>query len=700
MAQSKRNLVFFRYILISCMLMVVCIAIVWNMVRISLIESEYWDLKADSLKVPNVPKYALRGNILSSKDEILASTVPEFRLFIDFRVEGLKVDTFEKYVVPLSEALAEKFGEKSVAEYERSLRLAYKKKKSRFPVCRGRVSYLDYIEVSKFPLLCKGSNKSGFFSERITTRTNPFGTIAGRTIGHLADTGGTYGLEQAYNRYLKGVDGVADREKVRDSWVDRYTRKPVNGMDIRTTLDLRIQTIAERALVEKLQAIEAETGSVVVMEVATGKVRAIANYTRKWDGTYYERRNNAVSDMVEPGSTFKTVAVMAALDDGVATLDEIFDTGNGIYHVGRSVMRDHNYNHGGYGEITLAQAIQFSSNIGTAKAILKGYEKRPAFFVEHVYRMGLADSVDFRLKGQGYPFIPHPDTYRGWNMTTLPWMSFGYNVQIPPIYILMFYNAIANGGKMIAPIFVTDALKDGKVVEHFEAEVVRDSICRASTLAAVRRMLSDVVLKGTAKMLQSPYVPIAGKTGTAQIRDKGQVVGHRVSFCGYFPDNGHPKYSCIVVITKPRIGYPSGGDMSGMVLRKIAERMYALGYFGEPALPGRDTVNCFFPVVKGGASESVAQACDSFGIKFNEDDLYLSKWVSARQTDEGVEFDNVEIRDGILPSVKGMGLVDALYIMESIGLNVSVNGCGTVYEQIPDAGTAVSVGQRVVLNLH
>lgn len=700
MAQNRRSIILFRYILISAMIIVVCFAIVWNTVRISLVENEYWEMKADSLKVPNVRMRALRGNILSCNDEILASTVPEYMLFIDFRVEALKKDTFEKYVKPLSAALASKFGDKSAADYERSLRKAFNKKESRYRIYGKRVSYIDYREVAEFPLLNKGRYKSGFFEEHVITRTKPFGTIASRTIGNLADTGGTYGLEQAYNIQLKGVDGLADKEKVRDTWVYRDKKKAVPGMDIRTTLDLRIQTITERALLKKLRDIDAETGTAVVMEVATGKVRAIANYTRLREGVYAEIRNNAVADMVEPGSTFKTVSVMAALDDGVATADEIFDTGNGIYHVGRSVMRDHNYHRGGYGAITLAQAIQFSSNIGTAKAILKGYENRQGFFIDHLYRMGLADSVNFNLKGQGYPFIPHPDTYKGWNKTTLPWMSFGYNVQIPPIYTLMFYNAIANGGKMIAPIFATDAISDGKVVEHYVAQVVRDSICKPSTLAAIRRMLSDVVLLGTAKVLKSPYVSIAGKTGTAQLRHKGQVVGHRVSFCGYFPDNEHPKYSCIVVITKPRIGYPSGGDMSGMVLRKIAEQMYALGYFGEQALPDRDTTNCYFPVVKGGMERIVAAACDSFGIAYRMPDAESPRWVAARQTDSGVELDGVKLHRGVVPSVTGMGLMDALYLLESEGLKVSVNGRGTVYEQIPAAGTAVAAGGNVILNLH
>lgn len=700
MAQNRRSLILFRYILISVMIMVVCIAIVWNAVRISVVESEYWELKADSIKLPDSRDRALRGNILSCNDEILASTVPEFLLFIDFRVEGLKKDTFEKYVKPLAKALAGKFGVKSASDYEEALRKAYKAKESRFKIHGAKVSYIDYCEVSEFPLLCKGGNRSGFFAERTIKRTNPYGSIAARTIGKLVDTGGTYGIEQAYNIQLKGIDGFYGREKIRNKVVRRDKKKPVPGMDIRTTLDLRIQAITEMALLRKLKEIDAETGTAVVMEVATGKVRGIANYTRLREGVYAEVRNNAVADMVEPGSTFKTVAVMAALDDGVSTPDEVFDTGNGIYHVGRSIMRDHNYHRGGYGEITLAQAIQFSSNIGTAKAILKGYERRPGFFVDHLYRMGLADSVKFNLKGQGYPFIPHPDTYKGWNLTTLPWMSFGYNVQIPPIYTLMFYNAIANGGKMIAPIFASDAIRDGKVVEHYEARVVRDSICKASTLAAIRRMLSDVVLLGTAKVLKSPYVTIAGKTGTAQIRDKGQVVGHRVSFCGYFPDNEHPKYSCIVVITKPRIGYPSGGDMSGMVLRRIAEQMYALGYFGEPALPDRDTTNCFFPVVKGGMGSVAVSACDSFGIVYREAGMESPRWVSARQTDSGVELDGITLHSGFMPSVKGMGLMDALYLLESEGLKVSVNGRGTVYEQIPEPGTAVSAGDRVVLNLH
>lgn len=705
MALSKHSVILFKYIIISVLIMLVCIAIISNMVRISVMESSEWQQKADSLKTSNIRMRALRGNVLSCNDEILASTIPEFNLFIDFRVEGLEKDTLEKYVKPLSAALASKLGERSAADYEKAIREGYKKKTGRFKICRQKVSYLDYLEIKRFPLFCKGENKSGFFIEKRIIRMKPFGPVASRTIGRLADTGGVYGIEQAYNLQLKGKDGLADKEKVRNTWVYRDKIKSAPGMDVRTTLDLRIQSTAEQALLGKLREIDAEAGTVVVMEVATGKVKAIANYSRKAEGVYEESRNNAVADMVEPGSTFKTVSMMIALDDGIVTPDETFDVGNGVFMYGRARMTDHNYTHGGYGVITAAQAIQFSSNIGTAKAVLKGYERRPSAFVDHLRRMGICDSVDFKMQGQGYPRVPHPKTSRGWNNTTLPWMSFGYNVQIPPIYTLMFYNAIANGGKMISPIFVTDVLSDGKAVEHYTTSVIRDSICKTKTLYQIRQMLSDVVELGTAKMLKSPYVKIAGKTGTAQISQgaagyKGSKTQHRVSFCGYFPDNERPKYSCIVVITNPRIGYPSGGGMSGMVLKKIAEQIYAQGYFGEPMIPERDSVNLFYPKVKSGLANAIKAACDSFGVPYELPEENRVEWVTASQGEKGVELTPAAKNTKTVPPVTGMGLKDALLLLDRAGMKTKVNGRGIVYEQIPAAGSVITNGETAILNLH
>lgn len=709
MEKSKQYKILFRYFGISAFILILCCLVIGKMIIVSTIENKHWEEKAAKLKRCNVEIAPLRGNILSTNNEILASTVPQYQLFFDFRTEGIKADTLYKYVKPLAKALSIKLNDKKAETYEKDILKAYKNKKGRFRISNVWVSYLDYQEIKEFPYINKGVNKSGFFIEKRIIRKKPFGAVASRTIGKLDDTIGVYGIEQAYNTELKGTPGVADLEKIRRVMVERTKIEAIPGQDIRTTIDVQIQSITEQALLNKLKEVDADVGAAIVMEVATGEVRAIANYQRKNQGKYVEARNNAIADMVEPGSTFKTVAVMAVLDEGIASSEEIFDTGNGVYPYTKGkhtrYINDWNKHRGGYGPITLAQAIHYSSNIGIAKAVLKGYENNQKGFIEKLKEMGVCDSVDLKMAGQAYPKIPHPDTFRGWNFTTLPWMSFGYNVQIPPIYTLMFYNAIANNGKMLAPIFVSDIIKNGEVVKHIDAKVVREQICKPQTLKEVRKMLTGVVESGTAKNLLSPYVTIAGKTGTAQISQGGAgyksgETTHRVSFCGYFPDNENPKYSCIVVVTRPRGVYPSAGAISGEVVKKIAEQMYAQGYLGLKPSYNADSIHSLLPDIKRGLAASTISACDSLRISYDGD--YITEDINcllSNVSNNKINF-AVEQNDSIgLPSVIGMGLKDALYTLERLGLTVYVKGKGVVTEQDPAAYSKYEKGDKVIINL-
>ena len=717
MEKSKQSKILFRYFIISAIVLLMCCFVIVKTIKIMFVEREGWEKKTEATIRKNVKISAQRGNILSANDEILASTIKEYRLYFDFRkildannkrVDRLHPDTLAKYIDPLSKALSEKLGDKSAKEYKKAIKSAYDRKDKRFRISKEWVTYLDLLEIKKFPLIEKGRDITGFFEEGQEKREKPFGSVASRTIGRIKQGQAEYGIELAYDSILKGKDGVANFKKTRKEYIEvRETKvNEENGCDVRTTIDLKIQYIAEQALLNKLHEVDANDGCVVVMEVKTGAVRAIANFRRVGERKFVESRNNAIADMVEPGSTFKTMAAMAVIDEGIASSDEIFDTGNGVYAYSRGkhtrYINDWNKHRGGYGKITLAEAIHYSSNIGIAKAVLKGYENNPKAFIKKLRDMGVGDSVDLKMIGQAYPKIPHPDRYRGWNFTTLPWMTFGYNVQIPPIYTLMYYNAIANNGKMLAPIFVSDILKNGAVKEHIETQVIREQICKPKTLTEIRKMLSGVVTSGTAQNLRSPYVTIAGKTGTAQISQGGAgyksgETTHRVSFCGYFPDNETPLYSCIVVVTRPRGVYPSAGAISGEVVKSIAEQMYGQGFFNNaPELEPEENI-ITPPEMMRGISNITESVCDSFNVAYTTKERDNSEIYINNQYAETTESENDTIN--LIPSVIGMGLKDALIILEQSGIKVNVKGHGCVVEQTPESGNRFSKGDRVTITL-
>ena len=420
------------------------------------------------------------------------------------------------------------------------------------------------------------------------------------------------------------------------------------------------------------------------------------------EGAYAETKNHAVADEIEPGSTFKVASMMVALEDGICQPSDTVDVGKGIYMYKGARMTDHNMNKGGYGRISAEQAIWYSSNIGVAKIILKGYEKNPTKYVEGLYKLGLTIPLNLEIPGAGRAKIRMPnDTALYWSKTTLPWMSFGYETQIPPIYTLTFFNAIANGGKMVRPMFTKEIMHNGKTVQSFSTEVLKSSICSDKTLEIIKDMLLGVVEKGTGKAVHSDIIRIAGKTGTAQIASGGvyRTSGHQVAFCGYFPAD-EPKYSCIVVIRRPRIGYPSGGTMSGGVVKAIAEKVYASHMSFDVRDMERDSLAVILPAAKNGNLEALENVLDKLDVSANTDSLE-TKWVVAKR-EEGEEelyLRDLTIREGLVPNVIGMGAKDAVFLLESAGLRVVLDGMGRVSAQSMGAGTRIAKGQSIRLTL-
>ena len=504
-------------------------------------------------------------------------------------------------------------------------------------------------------------------------------------------------LYQAPNQKVIGM-----RQKMAGKYISVITKEPQDGIDLTTTIDIFMQDIVETALAKELKRINAISGTVVLMKVKTGEVLAISNLAAADSGVYTETKNFAVSDQSEPGSTFKTFSMIVALEDGVVNPGDSVDTGCGRKPMYGRVMTDHNWNHGGYHTITAAQSIWYSSNIGVSSIIDKNYKNNPSKFVDGLYRMGLNKPMNLEIPGAGRPMIPHPKHKRYWARTDLPWMSIGYVTQMPPIYTLAFYNAIANNGVLLRPYFVKSLSRNGEVVKEFEPKVLNNAICSQRTLHEIKLMLDSVIVHGTGKPINSPVVRIAGKTGTAQLSKgvqgyKQGIISHQVSFCGYFPAE-NPEYSCIVVVREPRSELPSGGKQAGGVFREIAERIYARDYRLIPGVR-RDSLAGPIPMVKAGNTELTTLLLSRLNVPYRLKTDNEPQWIMSSTTDRWVELTRNETRLKLVPDVRNMGARDAVYLLGKMGLRVTITGKGKVIKQSVSPGSLYNVGQTVSLTL-
>ncbi|MDR0864110.1 MAG: penicillin-binding protein, partial [Candidatus Symbiothrix sp.] len=488
--QSINKKIILYYFLIATVVVLIAALIFGKACYTSFVDGNAWRKIGEKQIRPNVQVLATRGNIYSANMELMATSESRYRLYIDFWADGIKVDTLKKYVRPLAVELNKLFPQKSAGEYENQLmagwnmrmkeadqiaanhnqdkKIVRKSREYRLPL--PEVNYIQLKAIRKMPYFNKGINKSGLYYKELVKRTNPYGTLAQRTIGDIYgefEKGGKNGLEMYYNGLLSGEPGISTRRKVNGRFIDVIDVRPVNGKDIVSTIDINIQDITERALTNKLREIDAESGTAVVMETATGEIKAITNMGRVGEGIWRETKNYAVSDLSEPGSTFKVVSMMVALEDGLIHPEDSVDTGNGVVQIAGQTLKDHNANRGGYGMITAAKSIRYSSNIGVARLIMRAYGNHPEKYVDGIYRIGLNKDMQLEIPGYGVPRIRHPkdSTAQYWSRSTLPWMSFGYETQIPPIYTLSFFNAIANNGKLVRPMFVKEIRENGRVIE-------------------------------------------------------------------------------------------------------------------------------------------------------------------------------------------------------------------------------------------
>ena len=678
-----------RYSFIILVMVLVGLAIIVKASIIMFAERGYWQDVANRFVRVKVPLPANRGNILSADGQLMASSLPEYKIYMDFKAGGeLKDSLLKKHMDSICAGLHRIFPDKSKAEFKRHLEKGRAKGSQNYLIYPKRISYIQYKEVKKLPVFNLSKYRGGFHELKFNQRKKPFGSLAMRTLGDMysdVNLGAKNGLELQYDSILKGESGVSHRQKVMNKYLNIVDIPPVHGCDIITTIDVGMQDIAEKALLDQLKEIGGNVGVAILMEVKTGEVKAIVNMTKGNDGVYREVKNNAVSDMMEPGSTFKTASIMVALEDGYITPDQEVDTKNGVYKMYGSFMRDHNWTKGGYGVIDITKVLMVSSNIGVSRVIDENYHNQPEKFVEGIYKLGIATPLNLDIPGAAKkPNIRKP-TKENWSKTALAWMSIGYETQIPPISTLTFYNAIANNGVMVKPKFVRSIMKDGQVIEEIPTEVLNPSIASPKTIEQIQTILEKVVSEGLGKRAGSKQFRVSGKTGTAQVSQgkggyKSGTKQYLVSFCGYFPSEA-PKYSCIVAIQKS--GLPaSGGLMAGSVFSEIAERIYAK-HLVQDLKEAKDSTAILIPDVKNGNATEARFILDEIDAQMPD----------MKENDTNKETKRV-------PRVIGMGAKDAVYALESVGLKVQISGMGKVKSQSIPPGNTLQKGKTIQLRLN
>lgn len=643
-----------------------------------------------------------RGNIYSSDERLLAVDVPFYEIRMDFQSESFTREIFDNGVDALSKSLSNLFMDRHWSTYKRELVRA-QESGNRYFLVKRNVSYTQLQQAKQFPVYDQGRYKGGVIFVQQNRRVRPYGMLAARTVGYTMSENlrSVVGIEGAYDTELKGVEGYRLMRKIRgDIWMpinDANEIEPKDGFDVVTTIDIDLQDVAENALHDQLLRHEADHGTVVLMEVKTGKVKAIANLAREEDGNYRENYNFAIGESTEPGSTFKLASMIALLEDGHVRPQDKVDVGDGITYYYGQKMEDSGDE--GWGEITVQRAFEVSSNVGISKIVDESYKKKPEQFVDRLYEMGLNRKLGIEIKGEGKPEIKYTDSEL-WSGLSLPWMSIGYEVRMTPLQILAFFNAVANNGKMVKPVFVEELRSHGKVVKRFNTEVLNNHICSKETLEQVKNMLEGVVKNGTAKNLANSNYQIAGKTGTAQLalNKEGYTEAlYMASFVGYFPAE-KPKYSCIVVVNAKSKHIYYGNLVAGPIFREITDRIYVREYEMHDSKEVLVVETVQAPYSKSGSGSALESTFEYLNLPFehdNKEDI----WVSTRSTPEGVVLHSRAINHDLVPNVVDMGLKDALYLLESKGMEVHVDGRGTVREQSVQAGSQIRRGTVVKLNM-
>ena len=708
-----------RFSCLVIIMMAVTLAMLGKALYMMTAERKFWLDVSERVKLDSTAITPTRGNILSCDGKLMASSLPEFEIFMDFKTlhDGGTDTLWRENIDAIATGLNNIFPERSAHDFKTYLEEGRAKQSRYWPIWPKRIDYNTLCDVRALPVFnIKSKYRSGFIFKEYNARKHPYGSLALRTIGDLfgKKDSAICGIELSFDRELRGIDGVKHRRKILNKYLDIIDTPPTDGLDVVTTIDVGIQDLAERALVQELKEpdVHGDVGVAIVMEVATGDIKAIVNMEKCGDGEYRERKNHAVSDLMEPGSVFKTASIMVALDDGVVDTTARVETAGGVWPMYGREMRDHNWRRGGYGMLTLPQTLMVSSNIGVSRIIDDHYRNCPEKYVEGIHRLGLADDLKLPIAGSSPAKIRMPKKdkrgkqYVNWSKTTLPWMSIGYETQVPPISTVTFYNAIANNGKMMRPRLVKAVMKDGEVIKEFPPVVMRSSICKSKTLGEIQTILEHVVSQGLGKRAGSPSFKVAGKTGTAQVAKGGGykmgTVHYLLSFAGYFPADA-PRYSCIVCIQKS--GLPaSGGGMSGKVFHDIAEGIMAQSLKMD-VKDAHDENSILEPDVKSGNIIAADYVLTHLGYETRADwsGSYADGnpiWGHATRGNGHIALtQQAKTQANVMPDVTGMGARDAVFLIESRGVKTKLYGRGKVTQQSIAAGHTISKGMACILTL-
>ncbi|MCX6235670.1 MAG: penicillin-binding protein [Bacteroidetes bacterium] len=702
MVKDIKKDILWRVYLIYVVMFLFGLAIVGRIIYIQFYQGKMWREKAadQTIRFENVE--AMRGNIYTCDGSLLATSIPIFDIIIDAAKpkRELSDEFFYKNIDSLTDCFARVFKDRTSRDYKQAIVTA-RQKGDRYYLLKRKVTYdqMNLLKDNRAYRLWK--NKAVISIETKSRREMPFRLLARRTIGYQSDNAGAFvGLEGAYNDYLQGKNGERLVKKVAGNiWIpvnDENEIEPEDGADIITTIDINIQDVAESALLEQLITQDADHGCVVVMEVQTGQVVAIANIGKNKDGQYGEELNYAIGESLEPGSTFKLVSLMAALEEKKADLNDMIYVGNGtfFYH-GREIKDVHKFPGG---SASVRDIFQYSSNIGMSKIIINGFESNPKTFTDRLGKFGVNEALGLEIKGEVKPTIHTPENSL-WSIQSLPSMATGYEVRITPLQLLTFYNAVANGGKMVRPLFVKEIRRSGQVVKVFEPVILNPAICSESTLKKVRELLQGVVEEGTASKLKNPLYKVAGKTGTAKVAANNQGYGEKIycpSFVGYFPAD-KPKYSCIVTINKPSKDKYLAGEVAVPVFKVIADKVFSAHFALSPEHI-KDTTKADIPPMAGGYSEEFKTICTLLQIPVMIPPK-SEEWLTVLVVEENIVFKEMVIDSMIIPDLTGFGVRDAVCLVEIMGLKPEISGKGFVKEQSLLPGDTCSRGDHIRLTL-
>lgn len=684
-----------RVAFLGVLLFAVCVAAKIGHIQVA--EGDKWAKMAEEIMFDYRRVKATRGNIYSDNGSLLATSLPFYKVAMDPTLARKEV--FDKGLDSLAMLLSRYYRDRSESDYKQMLRDARATGKQYLLLNRRQINYQTKKEMSSWPIFREGRYKGGVIFEKMDVRYRPFNNLSRRTIGYVNEDGQGAGLEFSFDESLGGQDGQALFQKIAGStWkpvFDGNEVKAVDGLDIQTTIDINLQDVAETSLHRHMALHDADEGTVVVMEVATGHVKAISNLTRDGKGNYLEKFNHAVGGSLEPGSTFKLVTMIALLEDTNIELSDSIKTGNGEVTFYNRKVRDHH--EGGFGTLSIQASFEQSSNVAMAKLVDKHFGLKPEKYLDHVDRLKLSRPLGLQITGEVFPKITRPQD-KAWSGITLPWMSHGYGLEISPLHTLTLYNAVANDGKMIKPVFVTSVLQADRVIRKFETETLNSKICSNSTLKQLRLLLEGVVENGTAKNLKDAHYRIAGKTGTAQILEDGRYTKKYItSFVGYFPAHA-PKYSAIVVVKNPKGWQQYGNNVAGPVFKEIADNIYARDIELHAPMEKKTVLEAgVLPVIRGGRQEELTMLANELGVSTHS--ATEEEWVKASRNGSSVTWKKNEVLKDRVPDVTGLTFRDALYLCEKSGLRVVYQGRGRVAEQSLAPGTRFGRGARIYLKL-